>query len=318
MPRSQVMVSFGLQAKAWLEKQRLLLVGRSTWKIALQQNSEALLLLFETWDRDGDGRISKQEFRRGVNAMGLFAPLSEVDELFAAIDTDGDGTIEPMELVTAMPSLSKGQKGGSTDRSRRSGGSVQGELPTSDRSASRSEAVEADATLSAAPSGDEVRVRVSPSSPQVDDARPGGGPQAPTPPDAVPVTVAKRSTTTSTDSKSTHGRRASLQSRLTHLAEAVYLDHVSFSSKDDLQTIKHARERVKSFVREDLNKSSMWSFKTYRLFPILVRLRFLDHIFRWLFPIAYIVFVLVMFSEVDFGQTHEDALSQSPCREAAG
>jgi len=52
----------------------------------------------------------------------------------------------------------------------------------------------------------------------------------------------------------------------------------------------------------------MWVFKTYYLFPVIVKLRHLDHISRFAFPTAYLIYFLYHFSEVDFGRTQQALL----------
>ena len=74
----------------------------------------------------------------------------------------------------------------------------------------------------------------------------------------------------------------------------------SFSSNSNPGLAAVKREMNKN-EQELLNKSNMWRLKTYYVFPLLSQLRHADHPSRIIFPAAYIIFVLVMLSEVNFG-----------------
>ena len=65
--------------------------------------------LFKKWDRDGDGSISKAEFRRAMPMLGLTGHTpQEVDALFATFDPDGSGECQqqPRLSLSLSPSLS--------------------------------------------------------------------------------------------------------------------------------------------------------------------------------------------------------------------
>ena len=49
-------------------------------------------------DKNGDGRISKREFRRAMPALGLSAPPAAIDALFDTFDWDSTGDIGFREL----------------------------------------------------------------------------------------------------------------------------------------------------------------------------------------------------------------------------
>ena len=73
----QVLVNFGLQAHKWLETQQAFVASVQRWDIALFNHSSALADLFHEWDTDGDGKITKKEFYRGVAKLIPAAPISE-------------------------------------------------------------------------------------------------------------------------------------------------------------------------------------------------------------------------------------------------
>ena len=47
--------------------------------------------LFREWDEDGDGEITKKEFRAAMTRMGLDLPKKDVDGLFDSWDPSGGG-----------------------------------------------------------------------------------------------------------------------------------------------------------------------------------------------------------------------------------
>jgi len=69
----------------------------------LVKNSVRVLDLFREWDEDGDGRVTKKEFR---SAMPLLVDgpvaIETVDALWATFDLDGGGEIEYQELSKLM------------------------------------------------------------------------------------------------------------------------------------------------------------------------------------------------------------------------
>ena len=49
-------------------------------------------------DTDGDGDVSPHEFEAGIQRLGLPLSKDETAQLFAALDADGSGSLEPAEL----------------------------------------------------------------------------------------------------------------------------------------------------------------------------------------------------------------------------
>ena len=103
----QVLVSFGLQGKKWLDKQRLEIDSLRNWKDALHGQTDSLMKLFYEWDKDQDGLISKREFRRGVKMLIPTAPLPEVNALFDKFDSDKNDNMALTELADMMAHFSK-------------------------------------------------------------------------------------------------------------------------------------------------------------------------------------------------------------------
>jgi len=65
---------------------------------ALVDQAQRVIDLFQSWDQDGDGTITKAEFRRALPELGLWANPEDVDQLFDSFDTDGGGSISFREL----------------------------------------------------------------------------------------------------------------------------------------------------------------------------------------------------------------------------
>ncbi|XP_074641368.1 neo-calmodulin-like [Tubulanus polymorphus] len=57
---------------------------------------------FEIYDTNGDGHISKSEIANVMRRMGLLYSDSELDEMLAEIDSDGDGTVDFGEFLSFM------------------------------------------------------------------------------------------------------------------------------------------------------------------------------------------------------------------------
>ena len=74
-----------------------------------------------------------------------------------------------------------------------------------------------------------------------------------------------------------------------------------------------AKGRTQQFVMEQLDQSPFWVFKVYRLFPLLERLHFLDHISRLAYPSAYIIYACVQLAQIEFGIPTHRTLRQFDC-----
>jgi Ca2+-binding EF-hand superfamily protein len=54
---------------------------------------------FAACDTDGNGRVSLAEFSRLLDRLGSQTPLLERQARFGTIDVDGDGTIDTAEFI---------------------------------------------------------------------------------------------------------------------------------------------------------------------------------------------------------------------------
>jgi len=82
----------------------------------LTENSATIIRLFQDWDEDGNGGISKAEFRRAIKGMGYAAPTADIDALFVSLQgenrgkSDMDEYLEIEELHKALHSHVRGSK----------------------------------------------------------------------------------------------------------------------------------------------------------------------------------------------------------------
>lgn len=65
---------------------------------ALTQERGRMLDLLDSWDSDRNRRVDADEFRVAIKKLGLVASEEYVNALFAALDEDGNGTIEFKEV----------------------------------------------------------------------------------------------------------------------------------------------------------------------------------------------------------------------------
>ena len=68
----------------------------------LSKNGVRVVDLFREWDEDGDGTVSKKEFRKAMPLLGFDAPRATVDQVFDSLDPDGGGAISIDELNKAL------------------------------------------------------------------------------------------------------------------------------------------------------------------------------------------------------------------------
>ena len=73
-------------------------------KQALSKNAGRVIDLFREWDTDGDGQVSKKEFRRAMPMLGLDVPKADIDALFDEFDKDGGGQIGYQEMKKLLSS----------------------------------------------------------------------------------------------------------------------------------------------------------------------------------------------------------------------
>ena len=65
---------------------------------ALAKSAVRVIDLFNDWDTDGNGKISKEEFRKAMGLLGFNVPAEDIDALFDSWDPDGSGVLSLGEL----------------------------------------------------------------------------------------------------------------------------------------------------------------------------------------------------------------------------
>ncbi|XP_043699168.1 calmodulin-like protein 7 [Telopea speciosissima] len=91
------------------------------------QDKLELERVFATFDKNGDGFITKQELGESLKNMGLFTTEEEVEGMVADLDSNGDGLIDLDEFCELYDSLERNrgrkddeeeEEGGNDDRER--------------------------------------------------------------------------------------------------------------------------------------------------------------------------------------------------------
>ena len=75
-----------------------------TLRTALAAKLGRVIDIFREWDDDGDGVISRQEFRKALPVLGIGADRSDANALFDLLDDDKSGFIDYKELNSKLRS----------------------------------------------------------------------------------------------------------------------------------------------------------------------------------------------------------------------
>lgn len=234
------------------------------------------------------------EFRHGVQAVGIRAPLHEVNRLFDSIDIDGDGQITKLELSQALAKQAAAEAAeapaepapaAAADGSDAASAILEYETRLAENMnfEANGQIAEAQHRLPA------IARKASKASPAPTALAAPGGPA-----DAAPETQLNISDFM-TSKPSEHER-----------------DHKAPKATDKRATAA-LRKQYQRLAARDMDKGPVWRFKTFTLFPILSGVRNLDHYCRWLYPCAYAVYVLTTFSGIGFAAPHMDKLLQTEC-----
>lgn len=73
-----------------------------------RQQAEEALTTYQVFDRDNNGFISAAELRHVMTSIGEKLTDDEVDEMIREADQDGDGRIDCMLCISAVPASSCG------------------------------------------------------------------------------------------------------------------------------------------------------------------------------------------------------------------
>ncbi|KAG6585662.1 hypothetical protein SDJN03_18395, partial [Cucurbita argyrosperma subsp. sororia] len=67
-------------------------------RVLVPLTEEQLAGIFKSHDRDGDGKLTKEELKQAFNYLGSRFSSFRADEALRAADADGDGTINMAEM----------------------------------------------------------------------------------------------------------------------------------------------------------------------------------------------------------------------------
>ncbi|KAL2344828.1 hypothetical protein Fmac_006113 [Flemingia macrophylla] len=67
-----------------------------------QPNADEMKQVFDKFDSNKDGKISQQEYKATMRALGMGDSVHEVPRIFQVVDTDGDGFINFKEFMEAQ------------------------------------------------------------------------------------------------------------------------------------------------------------------------------------------------------------------------
>jgi calcium-binding protein CML len=68
-------------------------------KSGFQPNENEMKQVFDKFDANKDGKISQQEYKAVLRALGKGAMIGEVPKIFEVVDLDGDGFIDFREFM---------------------------------------------------------------------------------------------------------------------------------------------------------------------------------------------------------------------------
>ncbi|XP_059654483.1 calmodulin-like protein 3 [Cornus florida] len=77
----------------------------SSAHIRRKMETDELRRVFQMFDRNGDGRITKKELNDSLENMGIFMPDSELTQMIAKIDINGDGCVDIDEFGALYQSV---------------------------------------------------------------------------------------------------------------------------------------------------------------------------------------------------------------------
>lgn len=73
--------------------------------IRRRMDADELRRVFQMFDRNGDGRITKKELSDSLQNMGIFIPDKELAQMIAKIDVNGDGCVDIDEFGSLYQSI---------------------------------------------------------------------------------------------------------------------------------------------------------------------------------------------------------------------
>jgi len=341
----QVATSFGLNMQAWLDTQVSALRETVPWKKSLMAHKEGVVRQFNEWDKDGDGELSKSEWRKGIFTLGFDAPQKEVDDFFDYLDVNDNGKLQLDELELLLNCFEKGAKQAEkklaisqklydevkerTNAQKKLSSTSAAAAPSSSSTPNLSTTphpkvgvVLASDTVEDVARFTAVDVRVVSASRQFAQEQPVAMVAAAWEAHHVDdphSSVAKSpiSTNASVDWMQPAVKklqRSATKALVGGIEKGKRLSITLTNGVALRDTRSELKKTYEKAATVDLDKGWWWTFKTFHLFPFMIaRLRKLDHIARVVFPLAYIIYTLIQLIEVDFGRAQFDQLATAPC-----
>ncbi|KAI4295645.1 hypothetical protein L6164_035667 [Bauhinia variegata] len=97
---------YNLSKRKYLRKPSRLFSSRdrlnSGLKPVFQPNVDEMKQVFDKFDSNKDGKISQQEYKAILRALGMGNMINEVPNIFRVVDLDGDGFINFKEFMEAQ------------------------------------------------------------------------------------------------------------------------------------------------------------------------------------------------------------------------
>merc|ERR1719159_610938 len=78
--------------------------GRMTCKLALTDNADYMMTIFELFDNDGTGTIGFTNMQNIARTIGAKETPQEIQEVLTTLDTDGDNELDPIDFYTCLVS----------------------------------------------------------------------------------------------------------------------------------------------------------------------------------------------------------------------
>ncbi|CAK9171873.1 unnamed protein product [Ilex paraguariensis] len=82
-----------------------LLPSSPSARVPYRMDSGELKRVFQLFDRNGDGRITKKELNDSLENMGIFIPDKELTQMIEKIDVNGDGCVDIDEFGALYQSI---------------------------------------------------------------------------------------------------------------------------------------------------------------------------------------------------------------------
>ena len=303
----QIMVSFGNNLKKWLDAQRAEIERFEPWKDRLgKMRMEDLIQDLNVDLRKG---VSKKDFKRGIiETLGSSVPAADIANLFESFDRNRNDWLSLESLETLHQSL----KSSALTAAQRSFASEPGSPPGLPPKPQPQESWPADGQDARNGSGPERREETVEEKPSFMNPFAGAflAAEPPTPSMALaPPVVPDEARPVSVED--------GLRQRNVGPTGSAAKVHGGRNDKMWAAAAKARRAKTKAAFRkaaqEELGHNRTWTLKTFYIFPYLQNLRYLDFVFRVVFPLAYVIYLLYALSEVGFGVAHYDLLETAPC-----